>query len=356
MLLKKQLGLSGVILLMFCLSACDNSQETNTDSPVVRPVKFITVDLAGTADVSQFPAVIGAHRLSELSLPVGGMLKKFPVKEAQRLERGDLIAQLDQKNFKSSVSSAKAQFKNAEQEYKRAARLIKEGAISRSTLEQNKAQYDVSKAQLDQAEKALADSVLRAPFTGIVAKKFVKNLQTLSAGQEVVKFMSADILEATIDLPARYLANIPKEETENGHRQAFVMLDAAPNKLIDAEFKEATLIADTTSQTYAITFTFRSPEQLTVLPGMNATVELRFEKVEEAMRVAVPLDAITNDGEKNYVWLINKDNMTVSKQAVEIEDGVGQSIVVTKGLNINDTIVGAGSAYLSEGMEVREWK
>ncbi|MGH1472505.1 MAG: efflux RND transporter periplasmic adaptor subunit [Cellvibrionaceae bacterium] len=322
----------------------------------MRPVKLINVSEAEATKVNQFPAVIGANRLSELGFQVGGMLQELPVKESQRLKRGDLIAKLDQRDFKSALDSAKAQFQSAEAEYQRAVRLAEEDAIAGNVLEQRLTQFDVSKAQLDQAEKALSDSVLRAPFTGIVAQKLVKELQTLSPGQVVVNFMSADALEATIDLPASFLARIPKDESDSSNRQAFVILDSAPNQLIEAEFKGASLIADTASQTYAITFAFRPPENLLILPGMNATVELRIETQSKSKRVAVPMGAVTSDGENTYVWVVDQEAMTVSKRVVTIDEGVGDTVVVISGLNESDTIVGAGAAYLSEGMKIREWQ
>ena len=323
---------------------------------MVRPVKLITVGAAVDTTISQFPAVIGANRLSELSLQVGGKLQEFPVKEAQRLERGDLIAKLDQRDFQTAVTSAKAQFQNAEQEYQRAVRLAEQDAIARNVLDQRKAQLDVSKAQLEQTEKALADTVLRAPFSGVVAQSLVKELQTISAGQAVVNFMSVEILEATIDLPAGFLANIPKQEAHKNNRQAFVILNAAPNQLIEATYKEASLLADTASQTYAITFAFRPPQNLLVLPGMNATVELRLASDTQTARVAVPMAAISKQGDIHYVWIVDKDSMTVLKQAVTIEAGVGETIVVTAGLEAGDVIAGAGAAYLSEGMQIIEWQ
>jgi len=352
---KSRFGLCSVIFAVLCVSGCNGTEELGVNTPTVRPVKLITVAAAEAGRVTQFPAVIGVKRLSELGFQVGGVLQKLPINEAQRLKRGDVIAELDQRDFESSVDVARAQFQSADAEYQRAVRLAENDAIAGNVLEQRKTQYDVSKAQLEQSEKALADSVLRAPFDGVVAQKLVNNLQTVSPGQAVVQYMSADSLEATIDLPASFLANIPKDESDSDDRQAFVILDAAPNQLIKAEFTEASLIADTVSQTYAITFTFRSPADLLVLPGMNATVELRLERGTKTNRVAVPLGAVTSDGENNYVWVVDKD-MLVSKRTVTIEEGVGSSVVVTEGLAENDVIAGAGAAYLSEGMQIREWK
>ena len=224
-------------------------------------------------------------------------------------------------------------------------------------LEKRKTQRDVTRAQLERAEKALADSVLRAPFKGVVAQTMVKKLQNVSPGQVVVKLMSDDAFEATIDLPAGFLARIPKKSAENSSdRRAFVILDAVPDRRIEAVFKEATLLADTASQTYAITFAFRPPENLLVLPGMNATVELRVENKTRTPRVAVPLAAVTSDGKDNYVWAVDRKTMKVSKRAVTLEEGVGETVVVTAGLAAEETIAGAGAAYLSEGMKIREWK
>ncbi|MBX2857188.1 MAG: efflux RND transporter periplasmic adaptor subunit [Cellvibrionaceae bacterium] len=347
---------SFVIITTLSLSACNGEPETPSAGPLVRPVIFIKVAEAEASQVNQFPAVIEANQLSELAFQVGGVLQELPVNESQQLNRGELIAKLDQRDLKSSRDSATAQFQVAESEYQRALSLSKTNAIAASVLQQRKTEFDVSKAQLERAEKALADSVLRAPFDGVVAQKQVENLQTVSPGQVVVSYMSADTLEATIDMPASFIANVPKDAADREDRQAFVILDAAPNQLIEAKFKEANLLADTASQTYAITFAFRPPESLLILPGMNATVELRFESQTEGARVAVPLAAVSNDGENNYVWAIDLTAMTVSKRNVSLEQGVGKMVVVTSGLDKSDTIVGAGAAYLSEGMQIREWK
>lgn len=353
MLVKSRIG---AILIALFICACDSSEENITEREVVRPVKLIAVNEAGANHVNRFPAVVGANRLSELSLQVGGRLKEFPLKDAQEVKRGDLIAVLDARDFESAVASAKAQFDNANTEYQRGLRLAKEDAIARNVLEQRKAQLEVSKAQLNQAEKALADSVLRAPHGGIVAETLVKNLETVSAGQAIVKLMSQDVFKATIDLPASFIARIPKEESEDENRQAFVFLNVAPNQPIEAQYSEAVLIADTASQTYAITFTFLPPANLNVLPGMNATVELRRNMETAGKRFSAPLGAVSSDGEKHYVWVVDSETMIVTKRSVTVESGIGSAVVITDGLSSNEMIVGAGADYLSEGMKVRAWK
>ena len=346
-----------MFFLVVFISSCSDKAETGGDDPVVRPVKFIKIAEASQVESNRFPAIIDASKISELSMQVGGLLKELPIHEAQEIDRGAVIAKIDQRDFLDRFKAVEAEFENANDEYNRAAKLAKEDAISKSVLQQRKAQRDITQTQLSTAKKALDDSTLLAPFKGVVARVPVKELQTITAGTVVAILMAADILEATIDLPASYIAQIPKSETpETSERKAFVILDTAPNKKIEATFKEASLIADSTSQTYAVTFTFVPPNEFTILPGMNATVEVISNNHISGVRVAVPLDAMLSDGVNRYVWVVDPKTMKVSKQAVSVEDGVGDTIVVTDGLDANQIIVGAGASYLSEGMEVSEWK
>ncbi len=137
------------------LASCGQDELDQSREPAVRPVKLLTIAGAGTEQSSRYPAVIYAAQLSKLSFQVGGLLEELPVRGGQEVARGDIIAKLDQRDFRSSVASAKAKFDGAEQDYQRAVRLAKEDAISRSVLEQRKSRRDIDKAQLDSAEKAL---------------------------------------------------------------------------------------------------------------------------------------------------------------------------------------------------------
>ncbi len=347
---------AALVFVTALTTSCGEDLNESSRPEAVRPVKLVTLAESESSKINRFPAVVDANRLFELGFQVGGLLQEFSVKEAEQVKRGQVIAKLDQRDLTSAVTSTRAQFDNAKQEYERAVRLAKEDAIAKTVLEQRKTQFDVAQAQLDQAEKALADSVLRAPADGIVVQTLAKRLQTVSPGATVVKIMDESLYKATIDVPASFIARLPKDESDSDNREAFVIFDVAPNQLIPAEFKEITLLADAASQTYAATFTFPSPSAFNVLPGMNATVELRRRNTSQSARVAVPVAAISSDGESKYVWVVDKATMTVSKRQVTLEDSIGALVVVTSGLQTSDVIAGAGAAYLSEGMKIRAWE
>ena len=343
-----------VPLTILLLASCGGDEAEPTREAVPRPAKLLTLSPASDVQTSRYPAVVSATRFSELSFQVGGLIEELAVIKAQEVNEGDLIARIDQRDFQSQLASARSQFENAEEEYARAQRLSEQDAIARSVLEQRRSQRDVARANLDSAEKALEDTMLRAPFAGFIAEVPVRERETVAAGQMIATLLDADQLEVTIDLPARVIA----ESQEVEDRGAFVVLKAAPDSRIAATFKEANLLADTVSQTYAVTFTFEPPGELVILPGMNATVELSSARrgvAGEKQRISVPLSSLVSDGVSSYVWVVDKDTMTVSRRDVSIADGIGEYAVVTEGLESGETIITAGASFIAEGMQVRPW-
>ena len=345
------------LVSIFCLGlvilGCTETENRVAESKSPRPIKLIDVGAANDESRLRFPAVIGAAKNSDLSFLVSGRVEDVLVTEAQDIQEGQVLARLETRDYENQVNSLEASFDIAEEEYQRALRLLEQDAIAKSVVEQRKAQRDVATAQLDSAKKALSDSVLTAPFTGIVAAISIRKTEAVSAGASAITIIDVSSLEATINLPASIVAQVPSREDQG----ALVMLDSAPEAPIQAVFKEANLVGDATSQTYRVTFTFNSPERLLVLPGMNATVFIqRTNNGDSGSAINVPLAAIQSDASGEFVWLLNEADMTVSRRQVAIEPGIGEYTAVSSGLKAGDRIVGAGGAYITEGAKVSEWQ
>lgn len=350
-------SLSLTIFVLFLLTACgseSSSPEKKTES-VARPAKLIEIGQTKGDDYLNYPAVIKSQQLSTLSFEVAGVVKEVLVVEAQKVKQGEVLARLDQRDLQTKLKSARAQFNNAEEEYQRAVRLIKEDAIPLSELEQRKSKRDVNKAQLETAEKALQDSVLVAPYAGNIARVSIREQQAIQAGEPAIQILGAGGLEASINLPSSIIARAKVKKGSENH--TYLTLSVAPDRRIPAQFKEATLDADAASQTYEVTFSFIAPEDLNILPGMNATIWFKDPSKSEskAPKASVPLTAIVTDGEQKYVWVVNRESMVVTRRNITVEDGIGAYLNVSSGLELGETIVAAGVSSLSEGMKVRPW-
>ncbi|MDP0562543.1 MAG: efflux RND transporter periplasmic adaptor subunit [Candidatus Endonucleobacter sp. (ex Gigantidas childressi)] len=345
-----------IILLAVCLGACDSdtSSKDAAKSPV-RPAKLIEVGQSDTNYFLNYPAVIHSQQLSVLSFEVGGMLQELRVIESQMVKEGDVLAQLNQRDLRAKLTSARAQFENAKVEYQRALYLMKQNAISKSKLEERKSTLDVNQSLLEIADKALQDSVLIAPFAGAISNVSIEKRQIIQPGEPAISILGSGGLEAKINLPSSILAKAGGQGTMA--TDSYLVLHAAPDHHIPIMFKESSLEADKATQTYAVTFSFDAPEGLTILPGMNAVVWFRnpIELTKDLKKLSIPLTAIAVDGEQKYVWVVDKDSMMVSRRNIMVEAGVGVNLSVTSGLESAEVIVAAGVDFLSEGMKIRPW-
>lgn len=345
------------VVLSFFLTACDTEPqvEEKAGKVIVKPAILLTVGQDISDKFLNYPAVIQSTQSLTLAFQVGGVLKEVMVIEAESIKKGQILAKLDQRDYIAQLNSVEAQFKNAEAEYQRAERLIEEQAISRSLLEQRKSQFDVTRAQLDSAQKALDDTVLRSPFPGSVATVSIEVSQNVQPGEAAITVLGVGGLEASVNIPSYIVAQAKRNDEQKD--AAYVILDADQNIRIPARFKSVALEADAASQTFQVNFAFESPENLIVLPGMNAMVWFRNPNRSQAgtKGISIPLTSITSDQNEKFVWVVDPDSMTVSKRLVVIQSGIGSHLNVLSGLQAGETIVAAGVSYLSEGLKVRAW-
>ncbi|MEL7536821.1 MAG: efflux RND transporter periplasmic adaptor subunit [Pseudomonadota bacterium] len=344
--------LAAVAAIAILMTACGGS-EPPPAAPKVRPAKLVSVQSASQQRDLSFPAVVRAVRSAELTFQVAGEVIELNALEGQDVKAGDVIARLDQRDARNNLAQAQAEYNNALSEYRRAERLVEQDAISQSILESRKTQLDVREASVATAQKALEDTEIRAPFDGGISRVYIEQFQNIQAKEAIAVVQSTET-EALVDIPGTIIARIPQLEPV-GTR---VILDAAPDVEIPAVFREASGVADSSTQTYQISFTFEPPEQLYILPGMTATVLTTFVFKEAqdivAKGIAVPLSAVLAEGEKRYVYVVD-DAMRISKREVTIGPDIANTATVTTGLNGDETIVAAGVSFLNEGMTVSEW-
>ena len=319
---------------------------------VIRPAKLMTLSATSDIRTLNFPAIVEALSSKDLTFQVSGQIEKLNVREGDSVNKGDVIASLDKRNFVNEVQAAQTQYDTAKLDFERAQRLVAENAIARNIFEQRKTQYEVASAQLDSAKKALEDTDLISPFSGLIAVKEAEELQVVSASDTIVALQTYGAAEALIKFPASLVARSRQIEPI----ETTIVLDAVPETPITAEFVSTTLEADQNSQTFDVRFGFTPPEELVILPGMTGNITSSFalrSRDEVDGQIKIPLGSVVTDSAGQFVWKVDLETMAVFRQDIEIGSGIGESLVVVSGLSAGDTIVAAGGSYLTEGMKVR---
>ncbi|MBN2607109.1 MAG: efflux RND transporter periplasmic adaptor subunit [Thiotrichales bacterium] len=337
-----------MLTVAFSVVACSSDSEETTKE-IIRPVKYIEVSAPNSTGVREFPGTLQAKDRVDLSFQVSGKLTKLPIKEGQHLKKGELIGALDPRDFQAKYDSAVAGFKNANANYLRGKRLISKEYISQSDLDKLQAQKDQADANVRLAKKALEDTKLLAPFSGTVAKQYVRNFTDIQAKQSIISLQNNDDLEIVVSVPEQIIA----QKENSNELKIDAVISTIPDKKFPLKVNEFATEADPVTRTYKITLGIIDKEGFNLFPGMTATVELSGPTLTGA--TLLPVDAVFADPEgshQQYVWVIDKDNK-VHKAPVEIGELKGSSIEVLKGITEKEKIVVAGVHYLTEGQQVK---
>ena len=346
--------MSVLALGLLVLSGCGGPEVVEAPDPV-RPVKLMQVTTGSNLIQVNLPAVIEASNTSVLTFQVGGTLNELQVVEGQRVNKGTIIGRLDQRDYRNALQQAQAQFTSANSEFERASRLLSQDAISRSVYEQREAARDVAKAALDTAQKSLDDTTLRTPFGGVIASLSVEQFENVAPAQPIAVLQTVGAAEALVQIPSKLIAN----STRITPVESYITLDAAEDARITAEFLSISTQADPTTQTFSVRFKFETPEDINILPGMtgslHATLQIN-EDDERAAQITVPIGSVLSEDGQTFVWVVDTEAMTVSKRPISLQDGIGEELVVLSGLEVGETIAGAGASYLFEGMQIRSYE
>lgn len=353
-MLKTVFSIGLISFVSFCLIGCrERPQEAKQ---VIRPVKTMVVAGASSKFGRTFTASVRASDRVELAFQVPGKLIELPVKKGQNVEQGDLVGRLDPRDYKSNLQSAKAQYDKALANFKRGDELVEKGFISRTDYDRLIARRDVTAAELDKAKKAMDDTSLKAPFSGVVAQRFVENFTEVNAKQEIVSLQDTSLLELVVYVPEHIVALIRKDKARN--TTIFAEFNSIPGEQFPLTIKEFSTQADAKTQTFEYVLAMPRPEGRNILPGMTANVRVTGTAMDESQVPAsftIPAIAVFADKEsKPHVWIIKQpDNTAHARQVTTGQLSGSDQIEILDGINSGDVIAIAGVSQLREGMQVR---
>ncbi len=345
--------LSLLLVSPLLLSACSGEEETAAPE-LVRAVKTMVIADFESSGIRSFPARIESTRRAEVSFRVPGTINELPVKEGERVEQGQVIAKLDDTDYKLAVDDRQAEFSRAERDFERAVPLAEKGFVTLKERDRREAEMKRARAALRRAQKDLDYTTLKAPFKGEISNRLVQNFEEVQAKQPIVELRDVSALEVKFDVPEQIMLRITETEGASADPDVYAHFDAAPEKKYKLVFREIATKADPATRTFEATYSLEAPSEITILPGMTANVTVDLAQYLDTKAVIyVPVEAIVSSNElSGRAWLVDKSNMTVAPKEVKVGSLRGNSIAITEGLQPGDRIVVAGVPFLVDGMKV----
>ena len=349
------------------LSAPEIETVTATVSRDVQPS-------AGTPILTASGYVV-ARRQAVVSAKIQGRLEELRVEEGSEVKKGEILARLESFDYEAAVDRARAAVQRAEADLAEQERLLRvaeklaaEQILAEDEREAAESRVRIAEAQLAQQEADLAfveaqlqNTIIRAPFAGVVVKKMAEvgesvapippgvNISTSSGA--IVALADLATLEVEADVAE---ANVAKVRSG---QPAEVTVEAIPDRRYEAVLRQVIPTADRTKATVMVKVTILDKDE-DLKPEMSAKViflepekdeENRAEK--EAAVVLVPREAVVSRGGRSVVFLVRESK--VRERAVVLGTPRKDQVIVKDGLSGGETLVARPPDGLADGDAVR---
>src|ERR1700683_1750093 len=335
------------------------------------------------------PALLNAsgyvtpRRRATIAAKITGRVTKVNFDEGMHVQEGFILATLDDSDARRALDSAKAdrdsaqaaiadfevQLKNAEIELHRAKQLLAAGVQSQETLDNAtvaadslrakialaKEQVAASQARVGEAQQNVDNTVIRAPFDGIVVSKDAQvgeMVSPISGGgftrTGIATIVDMNSNEIEVDVNEAYIARVVPGQNVTA------VLDAYPDWQIPSRVRTVIPTADRQKATVKVRISFLKLDPR-ILPDMGIKVTFFGAEPEQKSGAAepavlIPQDAVRDDQGKKIVFLVKNDHL--ERRAGGLGATRGSDAEILGGLDAGDTVVVKGPATLRDGEAV----
>ncbi|EHK58338.1 efflux RND transporter periplasmic adaptor subunit [Allomesorhizobium alhagi] len=320
----------------------DQAKTEAAEQPAapLRTVAVVTPPRVQHARAIRISGKTDAEKRVTLATRVMGVIESLPVKQGQRVERGDLIMRLDARDKEAAVRMAESVVAQRQAEAEAAERLVGGGNAPKLQADQARAALATATSQLESAKAELAQYEMYAPYNGVVDRVPVQPGSTILAGAEVATLINLDPLLAIGEVSERDLRYLK-------------IGDKAEIRLVDGTTVQGTLryiSRDASSATRTYRIEVAIPNENKELPaGMTAEIKLLAESTDA---VALPRSVVTLSGAGDLgIRAVDKDDKVVFFP-IDLVDDTPNGLLLG-GIPADARIIVAGQDLVTEGDTVK---
>lgn len=341
--MKKIINLHFVLLFLFLMIiSCSKRKETNNvrissnsglivDAVVIRP-QSLDDKVYATANLLSYEEV-------EIKAPVTGTVLSINFKEGQYVKKGQVLIQIDDRNWKAQIKGARAQLVNASNELGRKRELVKVGGASQQDVDNALAAVNALEAQIEQLSVYVSLANVVAPFDGKVGMRDFSLGSFLSQGQLITVLAQSQKLKVDFNLSSRYVDKIK--------------IGSNVYVVSSSDTTEAVVYAinptvSTTSRMIQIRAVIENNTK-NFIPGDFAEVIVPMNVFNNAL--LVPANCIVPELNSQTIYSY-KNKRAVRKEIIE---GIRTEKVVQilKGISPGDTVIATGLVQIKDNMPVQ---
>jgi RND family efflux transporter MFP subunit len=288
-----------------------------------------------------FSGEVKAWKKVNMSFNVGGKIDRFYFDEGQKVKKGNLLAKLEQDDYRALRDQAHAQWEKTERDYKRSRRLWEEGSIREQLVQDAHTAFKTASAALDAVELNLKHCLLFAPFSGHVAFRFGEEKEMVAGGKIVFTLMDLSRIIIEVGVPEKNIEKIKKGQKAN------ISLEAIPERIFPGKVTKVAVSSRPNIRLFKVEITAQNPD-LIIKPGMTALSTIMTYKMRDAYIFSLDVAVLRNGIRVLYLALNGKaKEVTLRNYIIS-----GDRIIVSDPLPENGKVITSGQDILFDDVQI----
>ena len=310
-------------------------------------IKISTAVRYGDEKKTSFPGKVKAASEINVSFRISGPVVSINVEEGQFVRKGQLLAEMDSRDYANQLAATEAEYIQIKAEAERIMQLFELQSVAENDYDKALSSLKQITAKYDRHKNALEDTKLTAPFDGYVQKRYFDTGETIGSGTPVFSMISAESPEVVINIPASVYIQRNMFDSYTCHFELF------PDKDYALELLSINQKANL-NQLHTVRFRLEKNDGLSAPPiGASTMVTIHF-KQENIVMVSIPLTALFEIDGTPTVWVYDENEQKVTVRNILLyEIRTDGTVVVSEGLKAGEKVVSAGIHALSDGEKVK---
>lgn len=330
------------LLSLTSLSSCGFKKEKITQAA---PIKVTVMPVAADAATAgrTYSGTVAAGDGAEVSFSMPGTVEAIYVQAGQKVNKGQPLAKIKSGTLENNYNIAKAALAEAQDAYNRFKQLHEAKALADMKWVEVQNTLTTAQNAADVARRALDDAKLYAPVSGTVAEKLIDVGQTVVPAIPVFRLVALGDVKVTIPVPENEISSFSEGQT------ADITIAALDSLHLVGKLTEKGIMANPLTRAYEVKFSIDNSNGK-ILPGMLCSVNVRNDTASEAAIVLPAQSVLLAADNRNFVWLAK--NGHAEQRFVEASDITANGIIISSGLQPEDTVIIAGMQKVSDGTPI----
>lgn len=333
--------LLAIVLWMILGSGNGDAATKNQPQAFSIPVEVAKVKTDTVVETVEAVGTLRANEAVIIRPELDGRVAQILFEEGQRVQQGDVLVALETSIVQAELDQARAALSLSETNYRRAKKLMQQGAGSVSERDNALSQLKVNRAAVALAEARLNKMAIKAPFNGTLGLRKVSVGDYLTPGQDIVNLVAIDPIKVDFRVSEVYLMEVAEGQAIE------LNVDALPEEKIVGEVYAIDPQVDVNGRSIVIRALIPNTDRR-LRPGLFARVKLIVNRYENAQ--LVPEEALVPRGDKQFVFRVVDGKAVLTE--VELGLRQGTNVVIKQGLVADATVVTGGQMKIHDGTPV----